>query len=154
MCFRTKEYYERAIPAATNITAFKVLSVNSSRKIYSPIQFGVEWKHGSVKIAPNFKSQATYRSISHGIHCFKSITDAWEMFDDSKAGQGARKVFLVTIPMGTLMYENGTQYCAERVILERYNPIKVTTIVKKAKKKVVKKTAKKATVKRTVKKKK
>ena len=148
MCFTTKNFGGTAEVTLRDLTGFKVLMVKN-KKLLSPIR-DTKWTLGKVKIVKDFQKTAMYNSIHKGIHCYKTLTDAIRGFNDVKKKNSERKIFLVTIPKGTLVHINDTQYCAQKVILEDMKPLqfiqapvkklaKVVSIKKPIKKKPAKK---------------
>lgn len=131
MCFSTVRN-AKATPAKSDISAFKVLRVEGD-VIKSPIRDN-RWTQGKVKIAHGFVAQSPWGSVFGGIHCYRSVTDAQSGFVRTTLSNSKEKIFLVTIPKGTLVYTNDTQYCAERVKLELLRPLQMVHPVKKGKK--------------------
>lgn len=131
MCFTTKKSHEKAQPAPYDLTGFKVLEVRGDL-LRSPIQSGTKWTMGKSKTASKFEEQASWSSVNQGLHCFNSLQNAIKGWTNLKTSK-SEKIFLVTIPQGTLVYMNDSQYCAKKMILENVEPVKFKKVPKKKK---------------------
>lgn len=123
MCFN-KQLEAKAVQLESDITAFKVLNV-SKQIISSPMQ-DTNWTLGKKKIERKFDPSIDSVRVVKGFHSFKSIGNALDYFALLGTLKTKNKLFIVTIPAGSKVYINNTQYCSNQIILEDLKPIDLT----------------------------
>jgi len=122
MCFTTK-LGQSAVITDQDITAFKVLT-KEKNELSSPFR-RMKWKLGGTKKVTKFTSNPLGRSVYHGIHCYKSLPALIRDWDGAGKRGNCYQIYLITIPKGTMVHINDTEYCAEKVTLENLAPIRI-----------------------------
>jgi hypothetical protein len=121
MCFRTSKSGEKPVKTKEDIVAFKILLLSPKFGYRSPFQKKARWKVGEVKDDPDFQKVSDYyKDVEQGIHSFRTFDDAYNYYHRTSA----HKIVLATIPAGSLVYKNDTQYCSNALRIDAIMPLK------------------------------
>lgn len=116
MCFIAKKINSRPSITKVPITCFKVLT--GIKRLKSPYRSSQGWTKGKQVTVTDFQKMASFGCVYRGIHSFITLKEA-----QSICLRG-RKVYLATIPIGSYVYTNETQYCSDKLIIEDINFLK------------------------------
>lgn len=116
MCFTTDKSNSKPTKTKVPITCFKVLT--GTLRLRSPYRHTQRWIKGNRVEVKDFQKVPESRCVYRGIHSFVTLKEA-----QSICLRG-RKVYLATIPIGSYVYKNATQYCSNALIIENIDFLK------------------------------
>lgn len=118
MCFIRRPYLGGVAQIATHdISAFKWLR-KAGGKLESPHRTGTSWEQNIIVEASSFPRLTDTSEVHVGLHSVKTIVDAKVYFSQNLNHESNVCLYKVTIPKGSLYWENETQYVSDRMILQ------------------------------------